>query len=296
MRIAKKRTQLAVLGLWLRPLFWALYCTSIILLTKFWKEDLQIPMAVPSIIGTAIALFLGFRTNSAYQRWWEARKIWGEIINNSRTLTRQVLTYTAKNPSHKIARRIARRQIAWSWTLARTLREQDWKKEATTYLEEEDFQKLLEGEHKGNLLLLQQAEDLRKLVHSGEMDKFDFRQIDETLTALCNSMGKCERIKKTVFPTRYALFTLVFINIFQFLLPLGMAVPMGYLSIPVHMVVGFTFGMIQEIARSMQDPFEDHPNSIPMNSICRSIERNILELLGNKELPEPLKPVKRILM
>jgi len=279
-----------------RPFIWAAYTTLIVVAYKVYNIDLAIPMAIPSILGTAIALFLGFRTNSAYQRWWEARKVWGEIVNNSRTLARQTLTFGLGNNDSKIRTKIIHRQIVWCWSLAHILRNVDQTKEAETYLDKEEFISLSKKDHVPNLLLLNQEYDLKTMVSIGEMDEFDIRKIDTTLKELTDSMGKCERIKNTVFPTQYSLFTLVFINIFLFLLPLGMVASLGYYTIPVHIAIGFTFGMIQSIAESMQNPFENKPNDTPVFAISRTIERNLLEMIGKENLPEKIKAIDGILM
>lgn len=282
--------------LWHRPLLWAIYCSIVVVLFKEFNVDLTIPMAIPSILGTAISLFLGFRTNSAYQRWWEARKVWGEIINNSRTFARQVLQFGDPLKERDLRTRIINRQISWNWSLAYRLRKLGWSIESKKYLITAEVEQLKSAEHIPNLLLLSQEKDLNQLKHKKAIDDFYLRKIDSTLKELCDSMGKCERIKTTVFPTQYALFTLIFINLFLFLLPLGIAESLGYFSIPIHIAIGFTFGMIQSIAESMQNPFDNKPNDIPMFSICRTIERNLLEMIGNKDLPEHYKEQDGVLM
>ena len=283
--------------LWHRPLLWTVYCTLIVVAYQIFKVDLAIPLAIPSILGTAISLFLGFRTNSAYQRWWEARKIWGEIINNSRTFTRQVLLlFGNKDIEKELRKRIIKRQIAWNWSLSYRLRGLGWSVESENYLENEDIKILKNGDHVPNLILLQQEKDLNKLMDTKEFDGFYFRKIDSTVKELCDSMGKAERIKTTVFPTQYALFTLIFINIFLFLLPLGMVESLGFFSIPIHVAIGFTFGMIQSIAESMQDPFENKQNDIPLFSISRTIERNLLEMMDEEKIPAPYEAEDGVLM
>ena len=279
---------------WYRPFFWTLYCTAIVFVFKEFQVDIGIPLAIPSILGTAISLFLGFRTNSAYQRWWEARKVWGEIVNNSRTLARQVLNFGIGNSDSRT--NIIHRQIAWNWSLAYRLRGLGWSNEADTYLSEQEIKRLKKSEHVPNLLLLEQERELTNLVKNGELDSFDLRKIDSTLKELCDSMGKCERIKGTVFPTQYSLFTLVFINTFLTLLPLGMVSSLGYFSVPIHITIGFTFGMIQNIAESMQAPFENRPNDIPIFSISRIIERNLLEMTEAKVLPKVYASKDGVLM
>lgn len=282
--------------LWYRPILWSAYTTLIVVVHVVYGVNLSIPIAIPAILGTAISLFLGFRTNSAYQRWWEARKVWGEIVNNSRSFARQILTFGSGETINDGKIKIINRQIVWCWSLAHTLRNVNQPQEAEKYLSKEEFIDLSERDHIPNLLLLNQEFDLKTLVANGEINDFDLRTIDETLKGLTDSMGKCERIKKTVFPTQYSLFTLVFINIFLFLLPLGMVESLGYFAIPIHIAIGFTFGMIQSIAEAMQDPFENKPNDTPIYAISRGIERNLLEMMGSEDIPKALEAKDGVLM
>lgn len=296
MRLKSRRHVILEKTLWLRPILWTLYCALIVVLSQEYNFIIDIPLAIPSILGTAISLFLGFRTNSAYQRWWEARKIWGEIINNSRTFARQILCFGKANNTTDKQEEIIKRQIAWNWLLAYKLRGLGWSKESEKYLSTEEVEILRTKDNITNYLLLKQEKEVGELIKTNEIDDFYFRKIDSTIKEICDSLGKCERIKTTVFPTRYALFTLVFVNIFLFLLPLGMVKSLGYFCIPIHLVIGFTFGMIQSVAESMQSPFENKPNDIPLFSICTTIERNLLEMLDIESLPKPYKAEKNILM
>lgn len=278
-----------------RPFFWALYGFAIALLYVEFHIDLTIPITIPSILGTAISLFLGFRTNSAYQRWWEARKIWGEIINNSRTVARQILLFGNKD-GEALRKLMVQRQIGWCWSLAYNLRELDGKTELEKHLLKDEFQQILKAQNITNTLLFNQEKDAKKLNEIGAINDFDFRKIDSSIKDLCDSMGKSERIKKTVFPTQYSLFTLVFINMFLLLLPLGIVGSLGYYLVPIIVAIGFTFGMIQNIAESMQNPFDNKANDVPLFAMCRTIERDLLEMTGEPNLPEPIKAERGILM
>ena len=276
---------------WQRPVFWVSYSAIIASIYVLLNINIDIPLAVPAILGTAVSLFLGFRTNSAYQRWWEARKIWGAITNNSRTLARQILTFGNAFESVNTRNRIIKRQIAWNWTLAYSLRNLGNSDEAEEYLNPDELMKIQNSKHPNNILLLNQEKDLSSLVEGQALNEFDFRTIDSTLKELTDSMGKCERIKKTVFPTQYSLYTAIFINLFLALLPFGLVPVIGFFTLPVHFSIGFTFGMIQRIAEDMQDPFEGTQNDTAMFTMSRGIEQNLLEMMGEKELPEAY-PVK----
>lgn len=280
---------------YLRPLWWAIYGTVVVYLAKSNMLQLNMPLTVASILGTAISLFLGFRTNSAYQRWWEARKVWGEIVNESRNLSRQIMCYGSESEV-EMRTRILRRHIAWCWALTSHLRKTPQEEALRTYLVPQDYDRLVQKENQVNDLLLLQESDAKALLVNKSIDDFYYRKISSTLQRLCNAQGKCERIKNTVFPTQYALFTLVFINLFLLVLPWCLVGALGYTAVVVHVSVGFTFGMIQNIAESIQDPFENAANDIPISALSRTIERDILESMGEVSLPDRIQDENDILM
>jgi putative membrane protein len=278
-----------------RPLIWTLYSFAIAHLFLVKGIKLNIPMAFPAVIGTAISLFLSFRTNSAYQRWWEARKVWGEIINNSRTLARQVKLLGNQEQEPDLRKRIIKRHVAWCWSLAYALRRMGSSREAMPYLSNEEIEDLKTSSNAPNLLLLAQQKDLKELEQKGAIDSFDYRRIDETIKELCDSQGKSERIKHTVFPTQYSLFTIIFINIFLVLLPLGLVEFMGYYTVIAQTAIGFTFGMIMNISHLMQDPFENKANDTPILALSNTIEMNLMEMIG-EEVPTKLVAKNGVLM
>ena len=281
---------------WYRPLIWLLYALAISILYANTNWIKSIPLAIPSIIGTAISLFLGFRTNSSYQRWWEARKIWGEIVNNSRTLARQILTFGDASKNIKIRKSIVYRQIYWCWILAHKLRKLPLNQDQNKYLDSSEEKEIENSTNVPNKVLFNQQIALSKLLQDGSINDFDFRKIDGTLKLLCDSMGKCERIKNTEFPTQYSLYTRVFLYVFLILFPLAIVESMGYYTVLIQFLTGFTFIMIQNIAFSLQDPFENNASDIPVFAISRTIERNLLEMTGEKNLPEDWKAENNVLM
>ena len=181
-----------------------------------------VPVALAAFLGTAISLILSFKLGQSYQRWWEARKIWGAIVNESRTLTRQLLTFCGDD-GRKLVDRVAHRQIAWCYCLGQSLRGQDWQKGTEGHLREEDLEEA-EGHDNRPLLFLQQhARDVTALATDGLLTDYQRVSVDDTLTRLTDAMGKAERIKSTVFPTAYRLYLHYFIYIFIFALILALA-------------------------------------------------------------------------
>ena len=176
-------------------------------------SKIEIPIAMSAIIGTALSLLLAFRTAQAYERWWEARIIWGAIVNDSRTLIRQVKQFLPEKDT-KIVQDFAYRQIIWCYVLGESLRKLSYSKKVYDYVKEHKLSK----NNIPNAIINQHSEALSKL----EISDFKQIQIDSTLSRLCDSMGKCERIKNTVFPKSYSLLVHFFIYVFATLLPFGL--------------------------------------------------------------------------
>ena len=152
-----------------------------------------IPLAISSLVATIVSLLLAFRTSQSYERWWEARLIWGAIVNDSRTLIRQVKTFMPGETAS-----YAHRQIIWCYALSESLRGLPFSEKVAAYIA--PFK--TESRNWPNFLLNLHGEALAAATHLNPNRQV---QIDATLARLCDAMGKCERIKKTVFPKSYSL-------------------------------------------------------------------------------------------
>lgn len=260
-----------------------------------------IPTAVAAFLGTAISLILSFKLAQSYQRWWEARKIWGAIVNDSRSITRQVLTFPegldgspiagrVEGDAKILASRIAHRQAAWCYMLGQSLRGRDWLEGTEGHLRDEDR---AEAEHHDNrplLLLLQHGRDIAALAAKGLITDYQRIALDEMLSRLTDSMGKAERIKTTVFPTTYRLYLHYFIYIFIFALALSLANLHGPREVVVITIISMPFFLLEKTATYLQDPFSGEPTDTSMTAIARVIEINILQLLGEGNVPPRLEP------
>ncbi|MBT1703911.1 bestrophin family protein [Chryseosolibacter indicus] len=257
-----------------------------------WHENLNlhhitIPLTIPTIIGTIISLLLAFRSNQAYDRWWEARIIWGAIVNDSRSLIRQLQSFI-NDPEFsvevsKFTERFAKRQIFWCYSLGQMLRNQDPLGHANEYLSKEDFKFISTHGHVPNALLLLHGRDLKYCLDEGLLNPFQQVELDKTLTRLCDSMGKCERIKKTVFPTTYGLYINFALYLFITLLPFGLTEYVGLVLVPLIILISAAFLFIEKMAIHLQDPFENKPTDTPMTSISRTIEKDLREMIRDYE-------------
>ncbi len=259
-----------------------------------------IDLSVPMVLGTALAIFLGFRTNSAYERWWEARKLWGAIINDTRSTARLFVDFlgTTGEPdvegNRERIRSFVHRQAAWSRVLAQQLRGRSPLQGTEGLLSAEDRENIGRSTNQAMAVLFTQGQAVREALMAGQLDVRQAVYLEETISHLTNHQGGCERIKKTVFPAHYTFFTKVFIWIFLALL--GLSLPehkgVGLFSIPAVFLIGWVFFLVDGIGAYMQDPFEENRNSTPMDTIARMLEINLRDMLGEEDLPEPLAPVE----
>lgn len=267
-------------------------CTAAYLVREYLiANHIEIPAIAPTVLGTAIAFFVGFNNNQAYDRWWEARKIWGGLVNDSRSFSRSLIYYVDKSDeSFIIMKRIIYRHIAFLYSLKASLR-------GTTdeiyikYLNDADIKEMNRQRNAHNALLNIQSRDLELLYQKKYIDGFKFMQINELLVRFSDEMGMCERIKNTIFPTTYSYLTKVFIWLFVVTFTLVISQYAGVYSIFIGWLVGFVFVSTQINGMSLVNPFENNSAGVPLNQITRTIEINLLEMLGEDDIPEPVKPI-----
>ena len=272
-----------------------LLISSFFHLLKLWLGEYLplIPLQLPTILGSSIALLLAFKTGQSYDRWWEARKIWGAIANDSRTLVLQLRTFATAEPSSAAAaasplRTAAHRQIAWCYCLGQSLRGLDPVAGLAAYLSAQDLAYLRPQANKPLALLALHAGQLRDLLLSQAVNPYQQVQLDATLVRLCDSMGQAERIKTTVFPVSYRLLVYFFIYLFLMTLSLGLVKTIGLWEIPVLLTTASSFFLLERTARYLQDPFSNKPTDTPVTAIARTVEINLKQLLQEADVPAPL--------
>jgi putative membrane protein len=283
-------------GTWKHFLLNVSACIVAYLLFKFFSiPDFEIPVLIPTILGTALAFFIGFNNNQAYDRWWEARKIWGALVNNSRTWARLIVHFPDYNiDTEEVqlkAKTFVYRHISFLYALKQVLRNSN-DEEYKTYISDEDMAYIESESNKANALLTLQTRDLNDLYASNAIDGFKFLELNKTLDNFCSEMGKSERISNTVFPTTYNYYTRIFIWVFIVFVTLVTAQSIGIWSILAGTLLGFVFLTTHNIGRSLLNPFEEISTGIPLNQITRTIEINMLQTLKVKEIPKPVESIK----
>jgi putative membrane protein len=261
-------------------------------------QFIVVPIVPLSIVGAALGIFVSFRTNSAYDRWWEGRKLWGRLINSSRMFATQVTTYTQPQSDPDIrltVERIVRRHAVYVHTLRCLLRHERPLEdlEITRLLGDGDHSDLQNSSNMTHALLQLQQAELVALCRAGHLDAFQLQSLDRTIAALLDIQGGCERIKKTPLPRGYGFIAETLIRYFAVLLPFALVEELGMLVIPANVLVCLSFALISEAGRVLEDPFDTFYNGLPLSAMSTTIEVNIRELLGDADLPALRKPDAR---
>ncbi|MEQ8425411.1 MAG: bestrophin family ion channel [Cyclobacteriaceae bacterium] len=303
---------------------------------------LQLPWTALALIGTAVAFLIGFQSNAVYGRLWEARQIWGGIVNDSRMFAIMVLDMItnehAKAPAtdeelaaHK--KTIIMRHIAWLTALRHAMRQlKSWETYRTNkhnsewveairipelessleddlkdYLSDGEYKEVLGATNKAAAVLRLQSNHLRQLKERGLIWEFSFLELESSISNLINHQGKSERIKNFPYPRQYATLGYDFVNIFILLLPFGIVPEFSklgtnlsldfplvgsyfvWLAVPFTTIVSWVFNTMQRIGTVGENPFEGSANDVPISTISRAIEIDILEMLGveKDKIPAP---------
>lgn len=321
---------------WKNLIFFTLY--ALIIFSTYYVLGwtfIDLPFQPITIIGIAVSFYIGFKNSQSYDRFWEGRKIWGGIVNYSRTWAIQVLSFVrSDNPEEdkKMQKQMIHRHIAWLNALRVQLRQpRSWSikenksvekifdkhaerniscNEAYHFVSMREFSDLKKRVNPATHLIKNQALDVSRLRKSHILDGFQEDQMQSVLEEFYNLQGKCERIKNTPFPRQYAYFSRVFTWIFVLLIPFGLLNVFEehnqnfgvdgmdwliFLQIPFSVLISWIFTTMEIIGDNSEDPFEGRINDVPMTALCRTIEIDLRDMLDEQELPEPIKPKDNIL-
>lgn len=313
---------------------WMLIVTSLYYFTRW--TAMTIPWLPLSLIGTAVAFYVGFKNNHSYDRTWEARKIWGGMVNSSRKFATMIRNYRAQETGEggeAIRKEMIYRHIAYLYQLReQLLRPTPWEHvslqwlygsynrkrrerflhsfkteldeiSARSYLPEKERNELEGFNNKANRLLDTQTEALQKLHAGNSVNTMQQVDIQGVINSFIDEQGRAERIKNFPFPRKYATFSFVFVCIFVFLLPFGivgefakLGDAMIWLSVPAGVIVGWMYVVFELIGDYSENPFEGLHNDTPMLSICRTIEIDLLQISGEKNVPKPIQAKDHVLL
>lgn len=262
--------------------------------------DLKITLtAIPfSLIGLPLAIFLGFRNNSAYDRFWEGRKLWGELVLRCRNLARQCIGLVddpapalSSNGLQDIRVRMVWRAIAFVQVLRDRLRSQPTAASVQALLTPAEYADMEAAANKPDWLMRQMGLDLQRCVKDKRIDPCLAANIDQTLSAMTTAAASCERIKNTPIPYSYTLLLHRTAYLYCFLLPFGLVDTIGFMTPFVVAIVAYTFFGLDELGDELEEPFGLEPNDLPLDAMCRAIEIDLRSALGDDDVPPPLEPV-----
>lgn len=295
----------------LRKVFWnirfeafttVLVAIVVFVLHKFKLMDIALPFPIAGILGSALAIFIAFRNQSSYGRWWEARTIWGGIINNSRIFARQVIANVenavtigkvSKTEAEAYKKEMIDRQIAFAHSLRLHLRRQNSFEEFQHLLSKKEFETIKEKQNRPNILLHTQGIRIKEGMQKEMLGAFDNISMEPNLATFSNWQGACERIKNTPLPMNYQYFTKLFLYVFIFVLPICLIgdfnkMNIDFMVIPVSFVICFVFAVMNRVGEINENPFDNQISDIPMTALCNTIERDLKEVLG-EAMPEKLE-------
>lgn len=294
---------------------------------------LGIPWTVVALIGTATAFIVGFKNLQTYNRTWEARQIWGDIVSGSRAwglVTRDSFSDTARS------RDLVYRHLAWLTTLRYQLREsRTWEttskthnaeylryysipetetpleKELAKFLSEAELGQILAAGSKATRILDLQSQAITGLFTSQTIVVTQFVEMQRSIRDFLFQQGRCERIKDFPYPRQFASINSFFINLFCLLLPFGLLREfdglnesvegvlkghMVWLVIPFSVLISWMYTSLGRVGESTESPFEGSPNDIPISQMCRTVEIDLREMLGETYRPSPLEPKNNIVL
>ncbi len=310
-------------------LYGSLYAFAVVLIHYFLKKNLNISISLPwqpiSLMGIAVAFYLGFKNNASYDRIWEARKIWGDIVNSSRSFGVAVVAFIQ---NVEVRQEIIFRHIAWLTALRYQLRlSKEWEhkeervkgvyyfpeasekyfdnleNELEVFLDSSEVKKILSSTNIATQILKNQAVYLQKLRDQNHYDDFRHMELHRLINVFFDDQGRSERIKNFPFPRQYASAALWQTAILSSIIPFGLLdvfpdplCTVQWFVVPFSGLIIWIFFLMEKIGDYSENPFEGSYNDIPITSISRSIEIDLKQMLDLKDIPPPINSEKGYLL
>lgn len=261
----------------------------IIMLPWYTMLGIKFTLAPFSILGVAIAIFLGFRNNACYSRYVEARHLWGQLMIASRSLLREV-----KNtlPDDAELGQFVRLQIAFAHCLRMTLRRNPQAKPLAKYLSEKDLQTVFAAQSPANRILLLMREWLAVRRRDGQLSDILFHSLNNRLNDMSAVLAGCERIANTPVPFAYTLILHRTVYLFCIMLPFALVVDLHYMTPFISVLISYTFISLDTLAEELEDPFGTENNDLPLDAICNAIEIDLLQMNDETNVPAKHMPDK----
>jgi putative membrane protein len=298
--------------IWKRVLASTLFATVITLLFDFelLPESFDFTTLPFTLIGLALAIFLGFRNNSSYDRWWEGRKLWGRMINTTRTVTRQTMTLvdaSYADPSYDeesedaspetlaFHREQIHRLICYLNALRHHLRDERDFSDCEGLVPQGEYARITEDLNAPIGLLHTMGERYRDAWRKGWLDTYHLPILEGSLALMTDIQGGCERIKKTPIPFAYTVLMHRIVGIYCFTLSFGVHATIGDLTPIVVFMISYSFFGLDAIGDEIEEPFGHDPNDLSLGAFTNMLEREARYRLGESELPAPVEPRANVL-
>ena len=331
-----KSYKLSEFILWTRrSIYWLIIVGTVpvILYEVLAIKWISIPWTVVALLGTATAFLVGFKNAQTYSRTWEARQIYGAIVNTSRAWGVMCRDFV-NDPAN--VKQLVYRHFAWLTALRYQLRENRvWEavnkiynkeyqsyysiperettleSELQKYLTADELKYILTTKNRATQLLSLQGKQIRQLFDQNQIDNYQFVELERRIGDLYDHQGKSERIKNFPYPRQFATVNSIFVRLFAIMLPFGMlsdfdklndnmtgilAGNMVWLVIPFSVLISWVYTSLEQVGESTENPFEGSSNDVPISQISRTIEIDMREMLGETELPPPLQPKNNIVL
>lgn len=249
---------------------------------------LVLPATPLAVVGGAIGIFTSFRTNHCYARWWEGRQLWGRLINNTRDLGSLAVAGLPRDAAEPIVRRT----IAHAHLLRCALRDQDAFADAQVlaFTTEDERAAARSERNPAYALLHEQRAHLTRLVDEGLLSETRYLAFDRILGNLHDVQGGCERLKRTPFPRGYNFIADRLVLLYGVLLPFALVKDLAWVTVPMNVLVCMSFALISEAGRVLEDPFTMFWNGLPLSALSTTIEINLRQRLGERDVPALPKP------
>ncbi|WP_275255357.1 bestrophin family protein [Achromobacter xylosoxidans] len=272
-----------------------LSCVVVWMYHRQWFSPTHLSAVPFSLFGLALSVFMGFRNNVCYGRWWEARKQWGDLIVQARSLARESAVLLAASTANPVQERLVRRCIGFGYALAARLRDQDVLAAVRPWVQPEELDTLAGNRNVPDALLLAVNRDLAACLRRGELTDILYQALTQRVAQCAAIQAACERIKYTPTPFAYSLLLHRTAWLFCLLLPFGLVGTLEYLMPVAVTIIAYTFFGLDALGDELEDPFGLEENDLPLSALARVIEIDLLDGLGVRPLPEAPQPVDFVL-
>lgn len=246
-----------------------------------------------TLLGIALSLFLGFRNNASYQRWWEARGLWGQLVYECRSLTRQVLSFIDEEDEtgQNSQKNMIYLTIAFTHAVRHRLRNTEPWQDIDRFVDPKHHASMRQTQNLPDYLMRLMGKQLGDVRRQGLVSEQVVQNMDERLTSMTIVLAACERIHNTPLPFAYMLLVHRTTYLYCIMLPFGLVASLGWATPLICAVIAYTFFGLDALSEELEEPFGLAANQLPLTALSRTIEINLLEALGETDIPSNIAPI-----